>query len=255
MSGVANNTSGGTIFTSNTTSGGPNDVIVTNLRVQQDMRVDGNFEVGNFSIDDLTVNDDLNVADELTVGGNTFAQFLETALDINCKGDLLVEETIVADGLANLNGGIAVSTDKFTVQPITGNTVIKGSLQVDGNITGIAAGTVTGAVQYRSSAGDFDADDAIVYDPPAKRLRITSGTNTVDVQPTVVCVSDGTNTGGFQMTGGTFCTGTLNAQDLGIKTNNTTRMEVKGSTGQLEITTGIASTTAGTGSRGSRRRA
>jgi hypothetical protein len=74
MSGAGNTASGATIFTENTTSGGPNDVTVANLRVEQDMRVDGNFEVGTFSIDDLTVNDDLNVTDELTVGGTTYAQ-------------------------------------------------------------------------------------------------------------------------------------------------------------------------------------
>jgi hypothetical protein len=247
MSGVGNTASGATIFSENTTSGGPNDVTVANLVVQQDLRVDGNFEVGTFSIDDLTVNDDLNVTDELTVGGNTYAQFLETALDINCKGDLLVEETIVCDGLASLNGGIAVATDKFTVAAVTGNTIIKGTLQVDGGITGVAAGTVTGAVQYRGASGDFDADDAIVYTPAAKRLRTTDGSNTVTVEPTVVCVSDGTNTGGFQMTGGTFCTGTLNALALGIKTNNTTRMTVNGSTGQVAITNGIASSSPTTG--------
>jgi hypothetical protein len=158
-----------------------------------------------------------------------------------------VEETIVADGVANLNGGITVATDKFTVAAVTGNTVIKGTLQVDGGITGVAAGTVEGAIQYRSATGDFAADDAIVYTPASKRLRTTDGSNTVTVEPTVVCVSDGTNTGGFQLTGGTFCTGTLNALNLGIKTNNTTRMTVAGSNGQVAITTGIASTSSTTG--------
>lgn len=231
------------------------------------MRVDGNFQVGNFSIDDLTVNDDLNVTDELTVGGNTYAQFLETALDINCKGDLLVEETIVADGVANLNGGIAVATDKFTVAPITGNTVIKGTLQVDGGISGVAAGTVTGAMQYRGAAGDFDADDTFVYTPATKRLRVDNGTgNTADIKPTAVTVADASGEGELfhnrlhisdptdthiarvRLNGSTMEVGPSTATTLALQTNGTTRATVNASTGQISVDTNIGSTSTTTGS-------
>lgn len=266
MSGAGNTTSGATIFTDNTTSGGPNDVTVANLRVEQDMRVDGNFEVGTFSIDDLTVNDDLNVTDQLTIGGNTYAQYLETALDLNCHGDVLVDQTIVAAGTANLNGGIAVATDKFTVAPITGNTIIKGTLQVDGGISGIAAGTVTGAMQYRGSGGDFDADDSFVYTPATKRLRVGTGTaNTADIEPTGVTVTDisgdgqlfhnrihisdptDTHVARVRLNGTTMEVGPSTATTLALQTSGTTRATVNSTTGQVAITNGIASSSTTTG--------
>lgn len=99
MSGTGNNATGATIFTDNTVAGGPNDVSVANLTVQQDMRVDGNFEVGTFSIDDLTVNNDLNVTDALTVGGNASADYLETTHDVNVHGSLFLDNNIVGNGL------------------------------------------------------------------------------------------------------------------------------------------------------------
>lgn len=100
MSGAGNNATGGTIFTDNTVSGGPNDVVVSNLTVAQDMRVDGNFEVGTFTIDDLTVNNDLNVTDDLTVGGNAAADYLETTHDVNIHGSVFLDNNIVGNGLS-----------------------------------------------------------------------------------------------------------------------------------------------------------
>jgi len=100
MSGAGNNATGGTIFTDNTVAGGPNDVVVSNLTVAQDMRVDGNFEVGTFSIDDLTVNNDLNVTDALTVGGNATANYLETTHDVNIHGSVFLDNNIVGNGLS-----------------------------------------------------------------------------------------------------------------------------------------------------------
>lgn len=100
MSGVGNTATGATIFTDNTVSGGPNDVSVSNLVVEQDMRVDGNFEVGTFSIDDLTVNNDLNVTDDLTVGGNVQADYVETTTSVNVHGSLFLDNNIVGNGLS-----------------------------------------------------------------------------------------------------------------------------------------------------------
>jgi hypothetical protein len=100
MSGVGNTATGATIFSDNTVSGGPNDVTVSNLVVEQDMRVDGNFEVGTFTIDDLTVNNDLNVTDDLTVGGNVQADYVETTTSVNVHGSLFLDNNIVGNGLS-----------------------------------------------------------------------------------------------------------------------------------------------------------
>jgi hypothetical protein len=62
--------------------------------------VDGNFEVGTFSIDDLTVNNDLNVTDDLTVGGNVQADYVETTTSVNVHGSLFLDNNIVGNGLS-----------------------------------------------------------------------------------------------------------------------------------------------------------
>jgi cytoskeletal protein CcmA (bactofilin family) len=209
MSGVGNTTSGATIFSENTTSGGPNDVVVANLRVQQDMRVDGNFEVGTFSIDDLTVNDDLNVTDELTVGGNTYAQYLETALDINCKGDLLVEETIVCDGVANLNGGADMPpTKRLRVGDATVHCEVN---------------------QTELIAEDANGESRLNHN----RLHISDTANT--------------HVARVRLNGSTMEVGPNTASTLALQTGGTTRATVNATTGQVAITNGISSSSPTTG--------
>lgn len=209
MSGAGNNAAGSTIFSENTTAGGANDVTVANLRVQQDLRVDGNFEVGTFSIDDLTVNDDLNVTDELTVGGNTYAQYLETALDINCKGNLLVEETIVCDGLASLNGGADMPpTKRLRVGSATVHTEVNET-----------------EVVVEDTSGESRLSHV--------RLHISNPTNT--------------HVARVRLNGSTMEVGPSTASTLALQTGGTTRATVNATTGQVAITNGIASSSATTG--------
>lgn len=54
---------------------------------------------------------------------------------------------------------------------------------------GVPGGSVTGAMQYRSSIGTFAADDAFTYDQPTKRQRITNASSTVDVAPTLISLT------------------------------------------------------------------
>lgn len=209
MSGAGNAASGATIFSENTTSGGPNDVTVANLRVQQDMRVDGNFEVGTFSIDDLTVNDDLNITDQLTVGGNTYAQYLETALDVNCKGDLLVEQTIVCDGLASLNGGADMPpTKRLRVGTTTVNAEVN---ETDVTVTNLSG------------------EGSLFHN----RIHISDATNTHIAR--------------VRLNGTTMEVGPSTSSTLALQTAGTTRATVDASTGQVAITNGIASSSATTG--------
>ncbi len=209
MSGAGNTASGSTIYSENTTAGGPNDVTVANLRVQQDMRVDGNFEVGTFSIDDLTVNDDLNVTDELTVGGNTYAQYLEADLDINCHGDVLIDQTIVCAGLANLNGGADMPPTK---RLRVGNSTINAEV----NETDV---TVT----------DASGEGSLFHN----RIHISDPTNT--------------HVARVRLNGSTMEVGPSTATTLALQTGGTTRATVNASTGQVAVTNGIASSSTTTG--------
>lgn len=209
MSGVGNTASGATIFTENTTSGAPNDVTVANLVVEQDLQVDGNFNVGSFSITDLTVNNDLTIADQLTVGGNTYAQYLETALDLNCHGDVLVDQTIVCAGLANLNGGADMPPTK---RLRVGSTTVNAEV----NETDV---TVTNA----------SGEGSLFHN----RVHISDPTNTHIAR--------------VRLNGSTMEVGPSTATTLALQTSGTTRATVNATTGQVAITNGIASTSTTTG--------
>ena len=51
------------------------------------------------------------------------------------KGTLVVTEASTQTGLANLNGGIAVDTNLFTVDGANGATAVKGTLHSTGNVS------------------------------------------------------------------------------------------------------------------------
>jgi len=63
------------------------------------------------------------------------------------------------DGLTNLNGGIAVDTNKFTVDSATGNTLVAGDLDVTGavGITGTITGSVATDITINTDAFTLDA--------------------------------------------------------------------------------------------------
>jgi|GEM_PF-1910220 len=114
---------------------GNNDLININdgLSIGVDGVLTDDIADGGFSI---AGGNDLYIADMLGVNGNSF--FDGTA---NFAG------AITTTGLANLDGGIAVDTDNFTVSGTTGATAILSSA-VAGNLASISldAAAVTGAI-------------------------------------------------------------------------------------------------------------
>jgi len=138
------------------------------------------------------------------------------------------------------------------------NLHVFGNLEVDGTITGTipasgAAGTVTGAMQYRSATGTFAADDDFLYDPPNKKLKVDrvetdiemksiSGTNSITITPENLTITNGTeiNTidksklaitgsgtnGHIHANATDFEIGTINNKPVSIITGNTERIFV-----------------------------
>lgn len=85
--------------------------------------------------DDLTLTDDLTVGDDASVGGD-----------------------LTVTGTSNLDGGIAVNTDKFTVNGTNGNTAIDGSLTVGGtSVTGNVYAQYQHNVAYNVDGGGSTA--------------------------------------------------------------------------------------------------
>ena len=75
------------------------------------------------------------------------------------EGILSATGSLTVGGAANLNGGIACDTDKFTVANTTGNTVIDGTLSVgSGNFTVNDDGDITAVVDITAS-GNITAVD------------------------------------------------------------------------------------------------
>jgi cytoskeletal protein CcmA (bactofilin family) len=98
------------------------------------------------------------LAGDITVNGDLTARNIIGNITDTTFGDITVG-TIDATGLASLNGGIAVDTNKFTVADNTGDIATKGTLSVDGTST--LTGTVT-------TSGD------VVIDATGSYLKIKS---------------------------------------------------------------------------------
>ena len=122
---------------------------------------------------DLWVGDDLQVVDDAAIGGN---------LDVT--------------GTFDVTDDLAVNNTKFTVDAGTGNTIIQGTVQVDGNATiGNASGdqhTVTGTVTFNQAitSTDITADNIQIGVSGATEIDTTSGNLILDSAGGTVNVTD-----------------------------------------------------------------
>lgn len=228
MSGVGNTATGATIFTDNTVSGGPNDVSVANLVVQQDMRVDGNFEVGTFSIDDLTVNNDLTVDDDLTVGGNVLANYIEATTTANVQGSLFLGQNIVGNGinydrpLKRLR--VDNAADVADIVP-TGVSVTNGSVTNTHDHNKI---TIANTGSTRVGHIHLTATELEVGTTTAHNLELLTN----NIPRATIDASTGNTTFTGIVTGGALSTsGTINTSNPSASTNATT--------GALVVTGGV----------------
>jgi len=122
---------------------------------------------------DLYVGDDLIVVDDASVGGN---------LDVT--------------GTFDVTDDLAVNNTKFTVDAGTGNTIIQGTVQVDGNATiGNASGdqhTVTGTVTFNQAitSTDITADNIQIGVAGATEIDTTSGNLVLDSAGGTIHITD-----------------------------------------------------------------
>ena len=233
MSGVGNTATGATIFTDNTVSGGPNDVSVSNLVVEQDMRVDGNFEVGTFSIDDLTVNNDLNVTDDLTVGGNVQADYVETTTSVNVHGSLFLDNNIVGNGLSydrplkrlRVDNAADVTDVLSNAVTVTNGTVTNTHDHNKMNISN-TAGTRVGHVHLTGTDFEVGTTTAHPVDVITNNVARLIASATGDIAISNTTASTTTTTGALTVAGGAGIAGAVNAGSLAtagtIRTTNTT---------------------------------
>lgn len=262
MSGVGNNASGSTIFTDNTVAGGPNDVNVANLVVQQDMRVDGNFEVGTFSIDDLTVNNNLVVDDDLTVGGNIGGDYLETTNDVNIHGSLFLDNNIVGNGISYDRPLKRLRVENSTdITDVLSNsvTVTNGSVinTHDHNKINIANTGSTRVGHVHLTTTDMEVGTTTAHDLKLITNNVARGTinattgNTVftgtfeagaiatsgSLSTSSTTASTSSTTGAFICGGGAGIAGAINTAGV-IKTTNTTA-STSTTSGALQVGGGI----------------
>ena len=105
--------------------------------------------------------------DTLTVGGG----YGSTGLAIAATGNIQTNGTLTVDGLATLNAGIAVDTNKFTVADTTGNVSTAGTL----GVTGISTLGIINVSGLASLDAGIDVDGAFTVADTSGNV-VTSGT-------------------------------------------------------------------------------
>ena len=142
---------------------------------------------------DLYVGDDLVVTDDGSFGG-----------DVSITGTL------------DVTNDFAVNSTKFTVASATGNTIIQGTVQVDGNATiGNASGdshVVTGGVTFNQAiiSTDITADNIKIGVDGSSEISTTSGNLILDSAGGTVNITDDADVDGdLNVDGNTKVDGTL----------------------------------------------
>jgi hypothetical protein len=219
MSGVANNVAGSTIFTENNVTGGPNDVTVRDLIVENSLTIDNTFNINTITAIDGIFTNDLEVQGDAIVDGN-----------ITTDGTLVANNGLTITGDSFLNGDLFVDDDAFVTNfdangvVVVGNSVtppVPGALEVltcygDADISGTLfvqgakvsgpAGTTTGAIQFRSAVPALGADDDFLIESAPKRLRIAATTASTGPTSGSFVTAGGVGIGGAVFSSGRFVT-------------------------------------------------
>ena len=142
---------------------------------------------------DLFVGDDLVVADAGSFGGN-----------------------VGITGTLDVTSDFAVNSTKFTVASATGNTVIQGTVQVDGNATignqSSDSHTVTGTVTFNQAitSTDITADQIQIGVAASNEIDTTAGNLILDSAGGTVNITDNADVdGNLNVDGNTQIDGTL----------------------------------------------
>jgi len=128
----------------------------------------------------LTVENNLDVDSNLNVDGTAV---IDSTLDV---GALSTLHSLTVTNGAQLNGGFTVDTNKFTVADGTGNTLIAGSLNVDGAVDidstlDVLNGTILRSTLDVSGATGIDGD----FDINTNKFTVASGTGNTAIAGTL----------------------------------------------------------------------
>mgnify|MGYP000989738822 CR=1 FL=1 len=153
----------------------------------------------------------------LIVGGG-----VGVGLDLRVGSDLVVSETgyfgsnLDVIGDFDLTSDFRINTNKFTVNAATGNTVVAGTLRVDGNTTIGNAGTdahiVNGTVQFNHAvtSTNITADQIKIAVDADNEISTTSGNLILDSAGGTVNITDNADVdGNLNVDGNTSMVGSL----------------------------------------------
>ena len=191
-----------------------------------------------------TMNDNVSVADTKTLTVGTGATSLGGTLDVT---GATTTAGITASGLVNANGGIAVDTNKFTVDGSTGATVVNSTLSVTGASSSLSVGgtnfQVVAASGNTTIAGTLTSDGNVTVENATLKVRDGSSNDKF-----TVATNGNTTVGGtLGVTGDSTMTGLTNANGgIAVDTDKFT-VDSSGNTitkGTLEVN-GTGSTTLG----------
>ena len=112
-------------------------------------------------------------------------------LAVNNVQNLTGTSSFTTASVAQLNAGF--TTDRRNAVLNANNPTGTNPFATIADITAaggaVPGGSVTGAVQFRSSTGTFTADNDYTYESATKRQRITTAGSTIDVQPTAITMT------------------------------------------------------------------
>ena len=139
----------------------------------------------------------VDVGKTLTLNSGTNVLTSSATLGANNVQNVAGTQSFSVDSVAQLNAGF--TTDRrqavLNANAPTGANPFATIADVIAGGGAVPGGTVTGAVQFRSSTGTFTADNNFTYDSAAKRQRIATAGSTVDVQPTAITMSSAATAG------------------------------------------------------------
>ena len=187
------------------------DVTVTNNVNSATLTVSGKGNLGS-----LVLSGSITGATTITASGALTSGSLATG-DINVN-------VVTATGLSNLNGGVAVDTDKFIVD-VTGNVEAKGAITADGKLSSAGVDIVGASLQIADTSVDSD-----------KKFSVSHSTGDIETVGSIT-VQQNAAVNGSVSVGTTLDVTAMSSLDGGVNVND--NFDVEAASGKITSSDGL----------------
>lgn len=187
------------------------DVTVTNNVNSATLTVSGEGNLGS-----LVLSGSITGATTITASGALTSGSLATGdIDVN---------VVTATGLSNLNGGVAVDTDKFVVD-VTGNVEAKGAITADGKLSSAGVDIVGASLQIADTSVDSD-----------KKFSVSHSTGDIETVGSITVQQNAAVTGSLTL-GNALDVTAMSSLDGGVNVND--NFDVEAASGKITSSDGV----------------